>query len=225
MQKRHEVSRGALMIRISAIVGILACIVDIGVVCFLETRFPGYKPIFQTMSDLGHEGSPVAAIISTWWIAMGLMFILFGYGFYECFRHLKKARTAGILLALYGIGEGLGSGLIPGAPGNIFDTPNSLFHNLLSGIGLLAAMLLPFVVMKMFDERQSTAYWISWLTTVFGIFFFLLFAISNFYHREGYWISYLGIWQRLYTFSYFLYFIYLASLMLINRGKQFLIPE
>jgi uncharacterized membrane protein YhaH (DUF805 family) len=77
---------------------------------------------------------------------------------------------------------------------------------------------LPFIIIKMFNARKSSAlFWYSWLTTVFGVFFFILFSISNFYRPEGSWISYLGLWQRLYMLVYYLFFIYLAVLMLVER--------
>jgi hypothetical membrane protein len=214
MEERPE---STLLIRISAVIGILACVGDTCMIYLLGTWDPGYKPFFQTMSDLGHEGSPVARIVSTGWVIMGLMFIIFGFGFYRAFVHYGgRAKTAGWMLALYGIGEGLGSGLIPGTPGRIFQTTRGILHTLISGVGLLAAMLLPFIILNMFDARKSSArYWYPWLTAVSAIFFFLLFAISNFYSPDGKWISYLGLWQRLYMLTYFLFFIYLAVLMLV----------
>jgi hypothetical membrane protein len=216
---KPERSRDDLLIRISAVMGILACVGDACMIHLLGTWYPGYKPLFQAMSDLGHDGSPVAGIVSTCWVIMGLMFISFGYGFYRAFIHYGgMARIAGWMLALYGIGEGLGSGLIPGTHGKIFQTARGIFHTSISGVGVLGAMLLPFVILKMFDARKSSArYWYPWFTAVAGMFFFILFAIANFYHIEGKWISYLGLWQRLYTLIYFLFFIYMAILMLVTK--------
>jgi hypothetical protein len=207
-----------IMIRIAAVMGILACVGDLSMVHLLETWYPGYKPLCQAMSDLGHEGSPVAGIVSAGWVVMGLMFIIFGYGFYQRFAHYgSRSRTAGWMIALYGIGEGLGSGLIPGTPGKIFHTTRSVFHSLAGGVGVTGAILLPFIIIKLFNAQKSSAlYWYSWYTTVSGCLFFLLFSISNFYRPEGNWISYLGLWQRLFTLTYFLFFICMAMRMLIN---------
>jgi hypothetical protein len=221
MGQKLEGTCGTLMIRISAVIGVLACLGDVYMIYLLGTWSPGYKPFLQAMSDLGHEGSPVARLVSTGWVIMGLMFIIFGYGFYRAFFHYSKmARTAGWMLALYGIGEGLGSGLIPGSPGKVFQTPRSIFHSLLGGVGVLAAILLPFIIKKMFNARKSSAlYWYSWFTTVSGVLFFTLFSISNFYHPEGNWISYLGLWQRLFLLTYYLFFIFLAILMLVHQNQ------
>jgi len=210
----------ARLIVISSIIGIAACLGDLVMTYLLGTWYPGYKPFLQPMSDLGDGGSPVARLTSNWWMIMGLMFVIFGYGFYRTFSHQgKPARTAAWMIAVYGLGEGLGSGLVPGTPGNDFWTPNSIVHNILGGFGVLAVVLLPFFIMKIFNARQAPyLYWYSWFTTVTGIFFFLLFSISRLYQPEAGWITYQGLWQRLFMLMYYLFLICLAMLML-NRRK------
>jgi hypothetical membrane protein len=213
------------MTKISALLGVLACMGDICMIRLLEIRVPGYRPLSQAMSDLGHDGSPVARAVSAGWVLMGLMLIIFGYGFYRAFAHESgKARAAGWMLALYGIGEGLGSGLIPGTPGKLFATPRSVFHTLLGGVGVVGAILLPFIIMKMFHARRLRHLY-TLITAVAGIFFFLLFSISNFYRPQGAWISCLGLWQRLYTLTYFFFFIYLAILMLVDKRDPAATPQ
>ena len=124
------------------------------------------------------------------------------------------------MLALYGIGEGLGSGLVRGSPGRSFQTPGSIIHNLLGGVGVAAAILLPFLVMKIYGGRRSPAiFWYSWICTAAGVFSFILFSIATFYHPEGSWISWAGLWQRLFMLAYYLFFIGIALLMLI-RGQH-----
>ena len=88
--QKHEGACGTLTIRIPAVIGILACLGDLCMIYLLGTWYPGYEPFFQAMSDMCHEGSPVARIVSTGWVIMGLMFIIFGYGFYRAFLHFDK---------------------------------------------------------------------------------------------------------------------------------------
>ena len=220
MGQKSGQTDNALMVRFSAMIGILACVGDLYMIYLLGTRWSGYNPLLQAMSDLGHAGSPVARSVSTGWIVMGLMFMIFGYGFYQVFSSDSKiAKTAGWMLALYGIGEGLGSGLIAGTPGKILQSPSSILHNLLGGMGVCASILLPFIIIKMFGARKSSAsFWYCWFTTVSGLLFFILFAISYIHHSQGYWLSLLGLWQRLFRLIYYLFFVYLAVLM-INAKK------
>jgi hypothetical protein len=219
MTLERDETHGNLLKQISATIGILACIGDFGMIYFLAARFPGYSHSLQAVSDLEHKSSPVAPLISIGWIIMGVMFIIFGYGFYKTFHDYgKSAKTAGWMIALYGIGEGILSGLIPGSPGKYLQTTNGVFHSFVGGVGVAGAMLLPFVIVKLFNAAKSSGmYWISSLVTVSGFLFFILFAISNFYQPQGHWISLLGLWQRLYMLMYFLYFIYVATLMLSAR--------
>ena len=216
-----------LLIVLCALIGIAACLGDLCMTHILGTWYPGYKPLLQPMSDLGDDGSPVAQIASAWWVIMGLMFIAFGYGFYRAFSDYgKPAKMAALMLALYGLGEGLGSGLVPGYPGGAFRTPGSIVHNLLGGVGVTAAFLLPFFIMKICStQRRQGLYWYSWFTTVPGILFFILFSVSTFYHPEGNWIVYTGLWQRLFMLVYYLFFIWLGVMMLtrqkpVSRGRS-----
>ena len=223
MTLRLEGERRTLMIRISAIIGILACVGDFYMIYLLGLRCPGYNHFLQAMSDLGHKGSPVAGILSAGWFIMGVMFIIFGRGFYKAFLYCgKRAKTAGWMLALYGLGEGIGSALVPGSPGKYFQTTNGIFHSFMGGVGVFGAMVLPFIIIKLFNAQKSSAmYWFSWFTSVSGMFFFILFSISNFYRPEGSLISLLGLWQRLYVLMYYLFFMYLAALMLaIKKPMQ-----
>jgi hypothetical protein len=185
----------------------------------LGTWYPGYRPFFQPMSDLGDEGSPVALITSIWWVIMGLLFVVFGYGFGRAFsNHRGPVRTAAWMIALYGVGEGLGSGLVSGTPGKAFQTPGSIIHNMLGGLGVVAAVSLPFIIMRIFNSpRVPNFHRYSWFTTATGIGFFVLFSISSFYRPEGSWISFTGLWQRLFMLMYYLYFMCLAVLILTRR--------
>ncbi len=206
------------LIGISSILGISACAGDLIMTHLLGTWYPGYRPLFQPMSDLGDVGSPVASIASTCWVTMGLLFIVFGYGFYKAFSHHgKQARKAACMLALYGIGEGLGSGLAPRTPGKPFLVPASIVHSLFGVAGVAAAVLLPFVIMRFWNPRPSHyLYWYSWFTTITGVLFLALFSVAFVFRPEGGWISYAGLWQRLFMLTYYLFFICLAVLMLIR---------
>lgn len=202
-----------------SILGISACLGDMVMTHLLGTWYPGYRPFFQPMSDLGDVGSPVAFKTSVWWVVMGLLFIGFGYGFHRAYsRQGKAARAAAWMLALYGIGEGLGSGLSPRTPGRGLLSPLVFTHNITGTMGVAGAVILPFMIVKIFHARQpSRLYWYSWFTTVAGGLFLLLFVIAFLLRPAAGWLSYVGLWQRLFMLTYYLYFICLAVLMLARR--------
>ncbi len=161
----------------------------------------------------------MALLMSVWWAVMGLLFVGFGYGFFRAFScEGKHARPAAWMIAIYGLGEGLGSSLVPETPGMGFRTVGNLVHILLGATGVLAAIFLPFIVMKVFTSRKwPRLYCYSWLTSATGIFFILLFAVSYLYKPVGGWLSYCGLWQRLFMLVYYLFYVCLALLMLTHR--------
>jgi len=218
-ERTIERASDTVLVVLSSALGISACFGDLVMTRLLETRYPGYRPLLQPMSDLGNSGSPVAGPASTWWVIMGLLFVAFGYGFNRAFSHQgKPLRICAWMIAVYGLGEGLGSGLVAGSPGNDFRTPNSIFHNILGGFGVLAVVLLPFFIMKVYTARRSPVlYWYSWLTSVAGILFIVLFLVSQIYQPEGSWMARHGLWQRMFVLTYYLFLICLAVLMLQRR--------
>ena len=207
------------LIEFCAVLGISACVGELVITRLLETWYPGYAPLLQPMSDLGHSDSPVAGLASAWWVTMGLLFVVFGYGFHRAFSHQgKELRISAWMIAAYGVGEGLGSGLVAGSPGHEIRTLNSIVHNMLGAIGVLAIVLLPFFVMKIYDSRRSPVmYWYSWFTSLTGIFFIILFLVSQVYEPEGSLMACHGLWQRLFVAIYYLFLISLAVLMFLKR--------
>ncbi len=209
------------LVGVSAAIGIAACLGDLFMTHLLGTWYPGYRPLYQPMSDLGGTGSPVASVTSTWWTVMGLMFVAFGFGYFRAFWYQgKHAHQAAWMIALYGIGEGLGSSLVPETPGEAFWTPGNLIHGILGAVGVLAAIALPFIIMKIANARQSRwLYRYSWFTSITGIAFIFLFAVCFLFKPAGGWISCCGLWQRLFMLVYYSFFVCLASLMLTRRER------
>ncbi len=208
-----------LLIAVSSASGILACVGDPLMTYVLGKWYAGYQPLLQPMSDLGRVGSPVAFAASIWWAILGLLFACFGYGFYRAFwRQGAPARKAAIMIALYGLGEGLGSGLVPESPGTVRVTTRNLLHDFCGAVGVLALVSVPFIVMTMYNAKKSRyLHGYSWFTSIAGIFFLLLFAVSWLFGPQGTWIAYAGLWQRLFMLTYYLFMTYLVVLMLTRR--------
>jgi hypothetical membrane protein len=88
------------------------CIGDFLSLFILGPEYPGYSQMHDTMSSLGSSTSPVSDIISAWWVILGILMIIFAFGFRAAYPHDNKyVRIVFWLLILYGLGEGLGSGL------------------------------------------------------------------------------------------------------------------
>ena len=216
--RRHRVRRDRL-IAFCSVVGIAACGGDLIATWLLGTWYPGYEPLLQAMSDLGAENSPVARLASDWWILLGLMFVVFGIGFYRAFPSRKHSGAAAWMIALYGLGEGVGSGLIPETLGDPLLSPANIAHKAVSVIGMSALVALPFWITRIFDgSRSPFSRLYLWLTTGGGGFFIILFIVSEFYRPKGSWISYHGLWQRLFVLIYYVFLIRLALFTFGRRG-------
>ena len=101
-----------IFINISALICLLTCAGEFISLCILGKYYPGYSQLKNTMSQLGVSVSPVSSEISLWWIISGLLFTIFGIGVWIAFMGRgKPARLASLLIILYGLGEGIGSGI------------------------------------------------------------------------------------------------------------------
>lgn len=207
-------------ILISSILCIIACIADLLLLFVFADHYPGYRQLYDPISALGADNSPVAIYASIWWVILGLNFIVFAFGFRKAFMHSEShINTAFWLIILYALGEGIGSGLFPGNHVNNHLTIIGIFHNILGGIGVISLFALPFVLLKVFTwEKTPLVFYMSWLISISGIFLFLLFSVSRFIKPYTGLLSMHGFWQRVYIADYYIYFI-LLSLLAIKSGK------
>jgi hypothetical protein len=206
-----------VIIRISAVICILFCIGDITLMFFFSKRFPGYSQLTDTISSLGTTSSPVGNLFSVWWVIMGFGFIFFSTGFGLANKNYGKyAKIAAWLIALYGFGEGLGSGLFRADHIGNSLTTSAIIHDIFGGVGVAALLFLPLVMQKIFTKKSQRA-----LHIFFGIIFYLgiiTWILFLFRYVENTSLSlYKGLWQRLSLINYYLLFIVIAIRMLFNK--------
>jgi hypothetical protein len=206
-------------ILIAALAGIVACISDLVIVHYLGILFKGYHPLKEPMSIIGSSVSPFAHQISIWWVVQGILLNVFAAGFVVAFYEIgKTTRIAGILIMVYGLGEGVATGAIPVEIVNNRLTLQGYVHDLLGGIGVAAVMVLPFVMRTLFKisgNFRLTRF--SFFIGICGILFFGMFTVAKVLKTNQGIFAYGGLWQRLSSINYYLYFIMLAILML-NRS-------
>lgn len=203
---------------IASICCILACVGDFTFAFWLGSYFPGYSHLRETMSVLGESASPVASIISTWWVVMGFLFVLFGIGFRLAFSGKDRpAVIASWMMIVYGLGEGLGSGLFPANRVDSHLTFSYYVHNTIGGVGLLALIALPLVLLPVFERKHFRAMFrFSWFVAVAGILLFMMFTFSKLLHPSEGLFSLKGLWQRLYLVDYYIYLIVIAVMMMVG---------
>ena len=172
----------------------------------------------DSLSWLGVSSSPVSGIQSKWSIIVGLVFMLFAIGFRKAFiNYGKLSHLAALLIFLYGLGEGVASGVFK------FDhvagglTIMAVIHNIFGGVGDASLLVIPFVIRKLFKREQFPGMHLySAIAATIGIVFILLFAFRMDYFDHTFLNVYSGIWQRVFLFNYYLYFSVISTMMLKN---------
>ncbi|SFD50420.1 DUF998 domain-containing protein [Flavobacterium phragmitis] len=202
-------------IKIAALFCIIVCIADFIVLFVLGNYYPGYSHLRNTMSSLGASVSPVSAILSTWWIGIGIVFVFFGFQFRKAFdSNAKNVKIASGLIMLYGLGEGIGSGIFKADRIAGKMTSSFVMHDLAGGIGLIAALLLPLFMNKVISKKENPFFYrLSWIVFVFGIITMLLFTIRFSSDETNLIIHFKGLWQRLFLLNLYVYFTAISIIM------------
>lgn len=207
--------QGVLLI---CILCILTCIGDLLVLYLLGRKFPGYDQALNTISSLGASVSPVSNLISGWWVIIGIVFILFAFAFgIEYKEKGKSAIIAAWLIALYGLGEGMGSGLFKADHIGDSLTTSAIIHDALGGIGTLAILILPLVMQRVFPKEEYRVFNIySGVIFYVGIFSSFLFLLR--YTGDNVISHYTGLWQRITLIISYAYFLVIAFRMAKNES-------
>jgi hypothetical protein len=186
------------------------------------TLYPGYNPLKDTMSSLGASVSPISDQISLWWMIMGILLVVFGAGFKQAFPDGgRQATRASWMIVLYGIGEGLGSGLFKAnrIAGGL--TTSALVHDILGGIGVIAILILPLILPKVIRKTEAPFFkGMSRIIFTGGILTVFLFLFRYSTNKENLLATYKGLWQRLFMLNTYIYLSTVAVIMLVRLPKS-----
>ena len=201
----------------------VACIGDFFSAAVFARYYPGYNPIAQPLSALGSAGSPIARFVSLSWIFFGMLFLLYaaGYGLSN-YSNLPAQKIAAWLIAIYGLGEEIGSGVLPGNHLNGHITTLGWFHDMVGGIGMVALMVLPLVLLKKFTRSEfPLMHRFCKIIAVIGFIIFVGFTVSHIFaitdHRIALWH---GLWQRLWIVNYYV-FLMVIAMQLVSDVRKF----
>jgi hypothetical protein len=208
----------------SALLCITACIADVSLIFIFGNQIPGYNQLTSTLSALGVSTSPVAMQVTLWSVALGGTFVFFGWGFRETFNaYGKQIHKAFWLILLYGLGEGVASGLFRADSIDGKLTNLAILHDLLGGVGVTALLLLPFAMRRIFSKHSFHKFFrFSGLVAAVGFISTLLFSFRLEYFSSSFLYKYSGLWQRIFLVNYYIYFIVIALLMIrkVNRLRR-----
>jgi hypothetical protein len=199
--------------KIAVVTCLIACLGDMLLVNIFSRYYPGFNPVMQPTSALGALGSPVAHLVSAWWIIAGFIFLFFAFAFFQSEEIQTKAHhLTSWLFGLYAVGEEMGSGIFPGNRILGHLTTIGILHNVIGGIGTGALLISPFVLLKKY--RKNEDYLLSrylLFVCISGLLIFIAFTISHFNWPGMKWL-YLrhGLIQRIFITDYYLFMIVMA---------------
>jgi hypothetical protein len=200
----------------------IACLLDMATISIFARFYPGYNSIVQPVSVLGAAGSPIARIVSLWWVFIGLLFLLFAFG-YGVSNHTKPSthNLAAWLIGIYAVGDEIGSGVFPGDHLAGYLTATGWIHNIVGGIGMAALMVLPPVLMKKFTlSAFPILHSFCIIITAIGSIIFLGFTVSHISVFKGHWFaSSHGLWQSLWIINYYVFLMVIAVQLVIEDRK------
>ena len=220
MAPRSTFSR--TMILAAAILCMAACITDLSLIYWFGKQVSGYSHLTNTLSSLGISSSPVAGAVTVWSVILGVIFIFFGFGFREAFHQYGKPVNKAIwLMALYGLGECIASGIFRADKINGNLTDIAILHDLLGGIGVIAMLLFPLLMRKIFTAFSSPLFFrFSGIIFALGLISTLLFSFRLEYFAGSFLYTYCGLWQRIFLLNSYFYFFVIAFMML-HEVKSF----
>jgi hypothetical protein len=206
----------SVWIKTGALSCLLACAGDMLVPVLLARSYPGYDSVSQSESLLGAAGSPVALWFTVWSVCLAVLFFVFARGLQQAFwPHAKRMGLAAWLLVLYGIGEGLGSGLFPDDPTKQVLSPSGKIHSAMSIMGSGALYLLPLVWLLRPPPQGPRLKGLSLATLLLSGLFMLLFGAAKYgLCGQG------GLWQRAYIVVSYIYLLTLAWTMFRDAGQD-----
>lgn len=208
----------------SAILCIAACIADLVLIYIFGKQIPGFNQLKSTLSSLGVSTSPVAGAVTIWSVTLGIILVFFAFGFRETFHtHGQQIKKASWLIILYGLGENVASGIFRADEVNGKLTALAYLHDFLGGIGVVALLILPFVMRRIFSSFSYPVFFrYTGVVSAFGLLSTLLFSFRLEYFAGSILYNYSGLWQRIFLLTYYTYFILIAIMMIqkINRLRQ-----
>ena len=162
------------------------------------TRFyPNYKHKEMALSVLGSRQSPVKWIYNVWCIISGIVFCIAPYELY-------KENSSGlmiaiwVLLAIYGIGCEIISGLCPLNESREDEDVVTKIHGGASAIGFMTLLVVPLLLaILQFQATNIIMGAISLVSFIAAFVFFCFFIMGEKERFEETVLRYSGLWQRL----------------------------
>lgn len=195
----------------------VACAGDFAVTIIIGLSYKNYDALNQSESFLGTANSPVAVYMNTWEVIFSILFVFYAYGLLRTiFNKGFWQHLAVWLIVLYGLGEGIGSGVFPYEHSGNDLALTGVLHLVFSTIGVVAIAVNAFVLGKVFPKKVYPRLHVySRIVAISGLVLIILFLLAKMQL-----IPLRGLWQRLFILDYYSLLIVVAVVML-KKGTRY----
>lgn len=163
----------------------------------LARFYPNYDHKEMALSVLGSRQSPVKWIYNVWCILSGIVFCIAPYALYQE-NHSGLAVVIWILLAIYGIGCEIISGVCPLNENRQEEDTITKIHGEASAIGFMTLLVVPLLLaILQFQISELAIGLISLLSFIMAFLFFCFFIMGEKEKFAKTILRYGGLWQRL----------------------------
>ncbi|MGC9357638.1 MAG: DUF998 domain-containing protein [Anaerolineae bacterium] len=209
-------------VHVAAVAGMIAGIGDFAVTLILGFFYPNYNHLRFVMSELGTAQSPIALWVNAWWVLFGVLFVVFAIGLWQGFmEHGTPAAVIALMVALFGLGAGIGGGLFPMEPGGLETTLVGRLHGVFAGIGFMTIAFVPLAALWLFPRSSNPRlFWLSVGVFILGLILFGLFIAAEDVAGSRSLLAYAGLWQRLFLLNHYAYLGLFAARMLHHNDVR-----
>lgn len=163
----------------------------------LARFYPNYSHKEMALSVLGSRQSPVKWVYNVWCILSGLIFCIAPYALYQE-NSGGLAIAIWILLAIYGTGCEILSGICPLNENRHEEDTITKIHGGASAIGFMTLLVVPLLLAIMqFQLSEAVIGAISLVSFIAAFVFFCFFIMGEKEKFANTALRYGGLWQRL----------------------------
>lgn len=189
---------------------------------FLGRFYPNFDQMTMIISQLGEPTSPVQSYFNNASIVTGTLFVLSSFGVYAFFRS-ESRRFAQILagvIALYGFGDCILTGLVHISESASFFSPAYFLHAAFSGISMVAMMFVPLLLAYQANMKHQRVRSLFYLACLIGSILALFLFAAYYLPLIGSLLSSTrGLWQRLSLLLLYLPALSIAFRQMIKKER------
>jgi len=163
----------------------------------LSRFYPNYNPKTMALSVLGSRQSPVKWIYNVWCILSGMVFCVAPYALYRE-NGSRLSIAVWILLAIYGIGCEIVSGICPLNENRNEEDAITKIHGGASAVGFMTLLIVPLLLAILhFQVSEALMGMLSLVSFIAAFVFFCFFIMGEKEKFANTLLRYSGLWQRL----------------------------